>query len=638
MNIVRAAIRGGLWGAAICVVEALVLERWFDIGMRRASFVPEVGLNGLIYGALVGAAIALGMGIVSARARSRRPVTVAVGGGRRQILADEPPRVEPVHAVSAVTALLFSGAAAATLLHAHAGWNGIFAMLLAVAIAMTVGALAYVLSNRRGGLLEIFLVMVVLITSLWSPMATAVARPDGGEGDRPNVVLVCVDNARADFVSAYGCEWATTPTLDSLAAVGTRFERAVAAASWGLPATASLHTSTFPSHHGATSPERGLRDEPRRLAEVLADAGYRTGAFSENRFVTPRFGFGEGFDSFWAYDTPWVFDHLSLYRRARAARLPLASLSRKRDREPETPHDLNWDADVTLGEMAAWIDDVEGPFFAYAHVMGPHTPYGAPEFLLSEARPSVAFAYPPDDRGGAYPLGPVGEVVADEALLDLELLYASDVAYVDRAIGRLMATLRSRGLADGTIVIVTSDHGEEFYEHNGWGHGASTYQEVVRVPLVIAGPGVNEHVVNEVVRTIDVAPTVLDLVGLDSPAGFQGRTLGGAVRGEALEPVPALVEGVLLHPWDSTSNALVTRFHSLVEVSHAGVETAMLFDLTRDPFEREDLTVAQPSLADSLKRELLTWRQRAAAGGADGSQVRLDGDTEDALRSLGYVN
>jgi arylsulfatase A-like enzyme len=340
----------------------------------------------------------------------------------------------------------------------------------------------------------------------------------------PNVLVIVVDTLRADHVSSYGYARPTTPNLDRMAQQGVRFENAIAACSWSLPSHVSLLTGLYQFEHGVGSvqPEpwlgwggKGLGGFP-TLGEALERGGYRTGAFSANRTYFSRdLGFGRGFvhfeDYFHSASDAFV---RTLYGRE-FARIYLKrsehSLVKRTLRQLGFTSLLDQDAegsgsyggafgvrkraDVVNQEVTDWVDrDRQRPFFAFLNYFDVHDPYGAPR-----AYPSPS--WPQQTRLDAYDNG---------------------VKYVDDYIGRLMEELGRRGLANNTLVIITSDHGESLGQHHLRTHGKALYWELIHVPLVIWYPG---HIpagitVSTPVTNAAIPATIMNLLGADSQSAF----------------------------------------------------------------------------------------------------------------------
>ena len=358
----------------------------------------------------------------------------------------------------------------------------------------------------------------------------------GAAATPPNVLLVLADTMRVDALGIYGAAGDPSPTLDALARSGARFAQAHAAASWTLPSVASLFTSLpgYQAGHYATQPQYLYR-ENRTLAAEFAAAGYWTAAFSGSAIVSYDTGFGQGFGTFWAD--------------------PLERL-----RKP--------DARDVASRAAAWLRvHQEHPFFAYVHFQDCHSPY-----CLARELPADPHAPVPGDSEpameGTRPLPGPAELAA------WRRLYAADVGEIDGGVAQVLGAL-TPGVRARTLVVFVADHGEEFLDHGFLGHGWSLFEELLHVPLLIAGPGVPAaRVVDEPVSLLDVLPTLVARAALPAPDAarrrWQGIDLGPAFRGL---PLPA--RRPLLAQADSFGPTRISVA--------AGRRKAILFNLAADP-------------------------------------------------------
>lgn len=315
-------------------------------------------------------------------------------------------------------------------------------------------------------------------------LACAPARP------HPNVVFVLVDTLRQDFLHVYGHPDPLSPAIDALAARGTLFENHMSHAPQTVPATLSLLTSQLPAEHGFLPDLPGGPVKERWvyppdvvfLQEALRDAGYATAGFTANPFVTAANGFDQGFDRFADGATS-------------GAELNAAALAWLRNERPR-----------------------ERPFFLYLHYMDVHQPYDPPAEQRERFVTGKGFRL----QGNRF-LG-----FSDERdVRHTRELYTACVAHQDELVGEILAALGAEGLRGETLIVLTADHGEEFGEHGGIGHGTSLYGELVRVPLLLARPDGTDagRRVAHASQHLDVAPTLLALAGVDAPASFRGRSL-----------------------------------------------------------------------------------------------------------------
>jgi arylsulfatase A-like enzyme len=448
---------------------------------------------------------------------------------------------------------------------------------------------------------------VALACALAAVACTRPARP-------PNVLVVVADTLRADRLGAYGSPRGLTPFLDALAARGVVFENAYATSSWTSPSVASLFTSRYPLQHGVVDFGSVLAGSETTLAERLRSLGFATGGFSANFRLSAQLGYGQGFDVWHAFledpDAP--------------------------DPGPKVPaRFVREQALAWLGRV--WRADAPRPVFLYLQLMEPHSPYDPPEALRRQVAPEATRAQA--DAANALLTGLRFDELTDEQVGLLASLYDGVVAVLDAELRELFAALEQRGFLEHAIVVVTSDHGEEFREHGRLMHGLSLFESGVRVPLLMSGAGIESGVrVAQPVSLLDVAPTLLALLGVGPPEGLEGRSLAAALRGEAgapagrdllLELAPkAGVPEVRAH-----GQGLVRGTRKLLVDPQGQLH---LYDLAQDPLEQG--AAAPPAETQELAAALARLRRELGArAGAPAPTLPLDERTREDLRALGYL-
>jgi arylsulfatase A-like enzyme len=427
---------------------------------------------------------------------------------------------------------------------------------------------------------------------------------------RPNIVVYLVDTLRADQLGAYGQAAPTSPCFDAFAREAVLFEDAWAQASWTRAATASIFTGLHVGAHGVDREDRALPASATTLAERLEQSGYATGAFVGNHLLNQRFGFDQGFQV-------WNGGDASLYGAPAA----------------------------TLGERAlGWLRTAKPPFFLYVHTMEPHSPYTP---SAEDEAPFAMPAYKGDtDTRALLRLGQLGQL-SPEGLQFLEARYRGEVHQNDRAFGALIDTLRSQGLLESTLVVFLADHGEELLDHGGTEHAKTLYQELVHIPLAVRLPGPARAGRREPapVQQIDLVPTLLDFAGVPRPPGLPGRDLAALWLGRReAEVIPPLL-------FSEERFAVVDKYavragatklilnNDGPELWRAGSHEE-LYDLARDPKERDNLVASRPISVAFLRQELERFRARQAAilaGGGSGASLSLTPEEQEELRALGYL-
>jgi len=432
---------------------------------------------------------------------------------------------------------------------------------------------------------------------------------DNKRAVRPNVVLIIMDTTRADRFGCYGNDLGLTPGIDRLAASGVRFENAFAHAPWTLPSTASLLTSRLPSSHGAGGRVRDftpLADHVATLAEQFKSAGYKTAAIINVFFLTERFGLTRG------------FDHVDYF--------------------DDTTNEHMRPAVDTTDAAIRWLSANDAdPVFAMVHYFDPHLVYSPPEEFRER------FADPRDQQSTETLFGKRRDMVelrsgkiqsADLPIQRLEKLYNGEIAYADQQVTRLIDWLKSSGMYNDTIVVITSDHGEEFAEHGGYEHGHTLYDELLHVPLIIAGTDVPSGVTaTDVVGLMDVAPTLLRLANIDVPGGFHGQELTPALEGAPLPDRAVFSEGNM---WSDSWYALRQGEKKLITSPAGEKSRAMLFDLAADPGEKTDIATRDPATARRLLADM-DLILKAASSRSPTQPLNLTDRERDRLCALGYI-
>jgi len=445
------------------------------------------------------------------------------------------------------------------------------------------------------------------------PAAATELPPVGRAAGKPNVLFVMVDTLRADHMSAYGYEKRTTPNADALARDGVLYRDMAAQASWTKPSVATQLSSLYPSSHRAIRKTDILPDAVVLLPEVLYRHGWVTGGFANNINVAPTFNFGQGYVTYEFLSPSYFFgaseasSQLSIYNVLRLLRQRFLA-------DKIYVQHFYQDAEVVTDRALEWLEEYgDRPFFLFLHYMDPHDPY---------------FELPYNGRGYARVQHPNPPVEWAGAMSEL---YDDNIAYFDAHFGRLIEWLKAEGLYDNTLIVFTGDHGEEFHEHGGWWHGTTLYEEQVRVPLIIKFPGQARAGTEDTApaRSLDIAPTVLDVLGLEAPPSWQGVSLiGDGPRAELLEDH----EGNVIYSINDGRWKLITANAG----NHRGLPELALFDLQADPDEQHNLAAERPEEVARLQDLLAQAKQQAASSAVTGQQTELSEAAKQQLQNLGY--
>jgi arylsulfatase A-like enzyme len=427
---------------------------------------------------------------------------------------------------------------------------------------------------------------------------------DAPESGRPNVLVVTIDTLRADHLSSYGYGRPTSPNLDRLILNGTHFTQARTVEPLTNPAIGSMVTSLYPHEHGGSRNGLRMRTGLPSLPKALQARGYRTAAFMGNWTLRDKLsGLGEHFDE---------------YEEVLTRRRWFGLIRGEATAEDLTSEALTW-----LEEQRSTRP--EQPFLLWTHYTEPHAPYRAQREFL----------------------GGLGLSTQRRELTDADR-YDSEIAYVDHWIGELVRGLEEMSLMEQTVIVIAADHGESLGEHGYWGHGRHLYEPTLHIPMALYWPGqIPAREIAAPALNIDIAPTLLSLLGFSPPAGFHGFDWAGVLAGG--EPPADRVtryqahRGAVLSKHDSDLArqsgllAVGTMYRDQKEIFRVEKGQRMRFDLADDP--RELASNVAPK--DEPSEGLLDW-MRIVYDGLASLDVTppqpLDDESIEQLRSLGYVD
>ncbi len=579
--------------------------------------------------------------------------------------------------------------------HRRANLSDLFALYIGLAVALS--AAAYGLQHYQGGSTVLVIILAVLAGGIagWLARAAAAATiadaPRRGERlqsvviwvfvacslillgaavfhisirdlaafnprvtdqrptpERPNIVLVSIDALRADGLGIYGNSPAVSPNIDALAKRGLVFQQAISQASSTVPSIASFLTSLYPTELGIITGRKWIIDDMRvTVAEALQAAGYRTQAFVTNGHLVPAKGYAQGFDDYVAPEPgrPYGLDRL------RAETSVIGLVCRQGGLVCDTFSDgytLFFDRLLVMQNGGGRVNGLarrfirlhrDEQFFLWLHYMEPHAPYdpqrpfGGIPGSVSPEREDFLRAWTPANK--TTPM-----VARPDDLAAVRALYGGEVLDVDHWIAAIWQEIEAQGLDGSTFLVITADHGEEFNEHGGFGHGHTVYQELDWVPLIFVGPQVAEpgSLVERPVPMLDLAPTLIDIAGAPSPDLAHGQSLLPILQGQELPPVAIYTESPARR---SSYDHKALRQGDYKLVYNAKLDQAELYNLRNDPGEQHDLSSAEPQRAAAMRDQLRAWTAStmetwASLPHARGEADEMDAAMEEALRQIGY--
>jgi arylsulfatase A-like enzyme len=430
------------------------------------------------------------------------------------------------------------------------------------------------------------------------------------------VLVISIDTLRRDVLKVYdqAIPMQITPNLDRWARKGVVLDECYVPSPRTSQSLAAFFTGRTPTHNGVFGIYHELPESETTLAEILAEQGYRTSAVVTNAFLKSGRGFDQGFE---------VYDDF-LYRSK-----------------------IEYAEDVADRVERFTLDtSTDDPYLMWVHFLDPHWRYDPPAEITQRLHPGyrepfTLFA----DLDSSLVTG--GEITFEndmdpELRRHLRRRYLGEIHYLDGHIGRMLGILEARGLLENTIIVFYSDHGESLGEHDYYyAHGERLYQPSVHIPAAIVVPGgIEGSRYRGLVSAEDFLPTILELAGLPRPDGLDGHSFAGAMVGNA--PVPrseVYLESdyQLIHPENPEMlRAVVAEGFKLIQVPLETGERFELYDLANDPQELQDLAGLRPDVLERLRAVL--GAHNTAVDGQEGLPVPVDEESDERLRSRGYIN
>jgi arylsulfatase A-like enzyme len=415
-----------------------------------------------------------------------------------------------------------------------------------------------------------------------------------------NIILISIDTLRADHLGCYTYPKNTSPNIDRFRADSVLFRRCMAQSASTLPSHASIFTSLIPSHHSAYfTRNQSLPEEIRTMAEILRDKNYRTISFNEGGQVDAKFGLDQGFELYQSFSSgEQSFKHI-------------------------VEHSIDW------------LNKNEGDkFFLFLHTYETHHPYTPKPEHLKLFETGYNGQLPTDISVELIHSINRGEVTLSEAdKSHMVNTYDAEIRSMDESFQVLIDFLVKKNLYDNTLIIFTSDHGEEFGEHGMWGiHSNSLFNEQLHVPLIMKLPRSNyaNRKVNQRVRSIDILPTVMDMLGEDLPVLWEGISLVPLIKGKKLKN-----EIIVISQLDD-KETFVPRAWT-VFYKKFKLFDLKLYNLLRDPAEQVDIASQYKPMIKKLNNYVTDFINKNIPG-LSTRKIKLDDALKEKLKSLGYLN
>ncbi len=419
-----------------------------------------------------------------------------------------------------------------------------------------------------------------------------------------NLIVISIDTLRADRLGTYGYKRNTSPVLDAFADDSVIFENTVGTTSWTLPSHMSLFTGLYPTSHGVIDAKKKLPRKVPLLAEILKRRGYRTFAFTGGVYVGRPFGFGRGFEMY----------------TVKEKRKGLDADGKKKLR--------GFESSIARAEKVLSSLSPDEPYFLFLHTYDVHCPNRPPGEYVSMFKSEEAKAVRGTNCGDAIFRANPG-FDAGHALT-ISDRYDGTISWVDSKFQRLIDFLKARGDLDRTVIVFTSDHGEEFYERQRIGHKATLNKQVIMIPLVIRAPGFSPSRVNVPVSQIDIFSTVLDLLDVPVPSHAQGTSLLPLMKGDSTQSSRQYQFSELQR--EASLRSLTDgRFHLIHDLE---TSRNTLYDMNNDPDEKNPIT--DEDKAGALKKDLFDFISGIPKGEA-GTRASPDKSEVERLKTLGYL-
>lgn len=439
--------------------------------------------------------------------------------------------------------------------------------------------------------------------------------------DKPNIVLLTIDAQRADHLGVYGYQEKVSSNIDEIAQKGIVFENTFVNAPWTLPSLASMFSSRLPTElkisvdnlsFGQIEQTGRLTTQVETIAERMQTLGYNTQAVFTNELLASARGFEQGFDGFVNLEKLMPYHYHFHFKNMALTRLLNQFFGGEKTIEgyytflvgPSGPKQFEtpaWEINRWLLPCLENFKDFR--FFLWAHYIDPHAPYDpgsnySPDLSVigpgRESELRQASAHQPDKIRWRE--------IDKESVVKL---YDGDVSLVDAAIGQVWQKLNQLGLMERTILIISADHGEEFWDHGGMGHGRTLYQEVIRVPLIIVGPGIESKRVFQNISLLDLFPTIIDLVGENIPKNISGRSFKSLIEGRSLPDEAIISEGT---GRGTERRAIIIGDYKLIHDFFTNED--YLFDLRQDQKDEVNLSGLKPGTVRLMREQLLTIEEQ----------------------------
>lgn len=450
--------------------------------------------------------------------------------------------------------------------------------------------------------ISILFIIFSLITDLF--FLNYIPSTKYSESNKPNIVLISLTSVRADHLSLYGYNLETSPNIDQLSKNSVVFDNAFSGSSARQPSLTAIFTGKYPSSQELDYETLKLSDEEITLAEILKDNGYNTAGFTSDGLFKKKFGFAQGFNSYNSrldfFDVSYTY-HMFSFRETLNMLFPYNSL---------LGNDGERKAEEVNENAFKWIDkNKQKPFFLFIHYRDPHSPYKVQGEFTNINGPDDYENYTDEDF---HDLGiqfrKQGEVPAD-VLKSMIKFYDNEIFYLDYHIGRLLNKLDELGIENNTIIMLTSVHGQEFFDHGSYGHEYILYNEVIRIPFIVYSPSLEPKRIPDAVSNADIFPTILDILDVEIPEHIESASLTPLIKKN--KHTRDFVIAELFSDKIDKQIAVISKDWKLIEIdSKKRIIPSALYNLRTDPEERKNFYDIYPEKMESLKEYIPESHER----------------------------
>jgi len=466
--------------------------------------------------------------------------------------------------------------------------------------------------------------------------------------DRPNILMIVVDTLRADHLGAYGYPRQTSPNIDSLAEQGVQFDAAYATSSWTAPSTFSLMTSRYPKDHGVRRYPHILSDTQVTMPDILRENGYMTLGFIANPILNSESGIQYGFDELWDSDALQNWTLRSFLRPLAIGEIIHRQFGLEQQTYLVAP-------EVTRAVVSRMAQGLREPWFLYVHYMDPHMPFSIHTTYRGLWSNDTTSSLAPVTNFTKKQLHDITATRKSPGREDIQYLfdlYDEEVRLTDDAIGHLVQSVQSHVKNKDISIVLTSDHGEEFWEHGAYEHARTLFREVTHVPLIWSGYGVGEpgrHVEGPI-SLIDVAPTLLDLAGVELSPRMNGISWGNVLSYSQGSDSSAVESGSHEYgAWSELDIAQWSRalrkdqwssiwFRAKVPSDSKNISHNLFF-LPDDPLEKNDVSAAHPEITAEFASSFRQYVKSRDDSGVKRSNLgKANSERLRVLRALGYLD